>query len=36
MITALGSDQRIALRRRVRLDYTWDAIYRRSIVPLLQ
>jgi mannosylglucosylglycerate synthase len=36
IIAVLGEDRRIALRRRVRLDYTWDAIYRRSIVPLLQ
>jgi glycosyltransferase involved in cell wall biosynthesis len=36
IIAALRDDRRIALRRRVRLDYTWDAIYRRSISPLLQ
>jgi glycosyltransferase involved in cell wall biosynthesis len=36
IITALSNDHRLALRRRVRLDYTWDAIYRRSIAPLLQ
>jgi glycosyltransferase involved in cell wall biosynthesis len=35
IIAALGEDRRIALRRRVRLDYTWDAIYRRSISRLL-
>jgi glycosyltransferase involved in cell wall biosynthesis len=32
---ALHDDARAALRRRVRRDYTWDAIYRREIVPLL-
>ncbi len=36
IITALSGDRRIALRRRVRLEYTWNAIYRRSIAPLLQ
>ncbi len=32
---ALRSDARAALRRRVRLTYTWQAIYRRDIAPLL-
>ena len=32
---ALTQDQRAALRRRVRLEYTWEAIYQRAIVPLL-
>jgi glycosyltransferase involved in cell wall biosynthesis len=32
---ALRADARAALRRRARTDYTWEAIYRRSIVPLL-
>ena len=32
---ALHNDRRIALRRRIRLDFSWDAIYRRSIAPLL-
>lgn len=35
MIQALRNDPRVALRRRVRLDYTWEAIYRRQIEPLL-
>jgi glycosyltransferase involved in cell wall biosynthesis len=35
IIDALRDDRRIALRRRVRIDYTWEAIYRRSIAPLL-
>lgn len=33
---ALRADQRAALRRRVRIDYTWESIYRRAIVPLLE
>jgi glycosyltransferase involved in cell wall biosynthesis len=33
---ALRDDPRAALRRRVRLEYTWDAIYRSVIVPLLE
>jgi glycosyltransferase involved in cell wall biosynthesis len=36
IIDALRDDRRIALRRRVRIDHTWEAIYRRSIAPLLQ
>lgn len=32
---ALAADPRYALRRRVRTSYTWEAIYHRSIVPLL-
>ena len=32
---ALRADARAALRRRVRLEYTWEAIYQRDIVPLL-
>jgi glycosyltransferase involved in cell wall biosynthesis len=32
---ALQGDRRGTLRRRVRLEYTWEAIYRRAIVPLL-
>jgi glycosyltransferase involved in cell wall biosynthesis len=32
---ALRADERVALRRRVRLDYTWEAIYQRAIAPLL-
>jgi glycosyltransferase involved in cell wall biosynthesis len=32
---ALRADPRAALRRRVRLEYTWEAIYRRDIAPLL-
>jgi glycosyltransferase involved in cell wall biosynthesis len=32
---ALRSDARAGLRRRVRRRYTWEAIYRRDIVPLL-
>lgn len=32
---ALAADPRDTLRRRVRTSYTWEAIYRRSIVPLL-
>jgi glycosyltransferase involved in cell wall biosynthesis len=32
---ALQGDARAQLRRRVRRSYTWDAIYRRAIVPLL-
>jgi glycosyltransferase involved in cell wall biosynthesis len=35
IIVALSDDRRIALRRRVRIDYSWEAIYRRSIAPLL-
>ena len=31
----LRNDQRGALRRRVRQTYSWEAIYRREIVPLL-
>lgn len=34
--TFLRNDQRVALRRRVRLEYTWEAIYRRAIVPLME
>lgn len=32
---ALRADPRAALRRRVRTEYTWEAIYRRSVAPLL-
>jgi glycosyltransferase involved in cell wall biosynthesis len=32
----LDTDQRSALRRRVRTSATWEAIYRRAIAPLLQ
>lgn len=32
---ALHDDARAALRRRVRLEYTWQAIYQRAIVPML-
>jgi mannosylglucosylglycerate synthase len=32
---ALRRDSRYRLRRRVRAQYTWQAIYRRSIAPLL-
>jgi mannosylglucosylglycerate synthase len=32
---ALTADPRYALRRRVRTNYTWEAIYRREIEPLL-
>jgi glycosyltransferase involved in cell wall biosynthesis len=32
---ALQADKRAALRRRVRLEFTWEAIYRRAIEPLL-
>ncbi len=31
---ALQNDQRATFRRRVRLQYTWEAIYRRDIKPL--
>lgn len=30
------NDQRLALRRRVRLEYTWDSVYRRDVAPLLE
>jgi glycosyltransferase involved in cell wall biosynthesis len=33
---ALRNDSRAALRQRVRRSYTWEAIYRRAIVPLLE
>ena len=33
--TALHEDARAQLRRRVRQEYTWEAIYRRSVLPLL-
>jgi len=33
--TALRDDPRAALRRRVRQEYTWEAIYRQGVVPLL-
>lgn len=33
--TALAADPRYALRRRVRTEYTWEAIYQRDIAPLL-
>lgn len=33
---ALRDDRRAAFRRRVRLEYTWEAIYQRAIVPLLE
>jgi len=33
--TALRDDARTQLRRRVRQEYTWEAIYRRGVVPLL-
>jgi mannosylglucosylglycerate synthase len=32
---ALAADPRYALRRRVRTEYTWEAIYQRDIAPLL-
>ncbi|MBC8164006.1 MAG: glycosyltransferase family 4 protein [Roseiflexaceae bacterium] len=32
----LRNDQRTTLRRRVRLDYTWDAVYRREIVGMVE
>jgi mannosylglucosylglycerate synthase len=32
---ALAADRRAELRRRVRNTFTWDAIYRREIAPLL-
>lgn len=32
---ALADDRRYALRRRVRTEFTWEAIYRQAIVPLL-
>jgi len=32
---ALRDDPRALLRRRVRQEYTWEAIYRRNVVPLL-
>ncbi len=32
---ALQSDERSALRRRVRLHFTWEAIYQRDIRPLI-
>lgn len=35
ILLALQNDRRIALRRRIRLDFSWEAIYRRSIAPLL-
>jgi glycosyltransferase involved in cell wall biosynthesis len=35
ILAALAVDQRYALRRRVRTIYTWEAIVRRHIVPLL-
>lgn len=34
--SALRDDKRVALRRRVRLDYTWEAIFRRDIQPLIE
>lgn len=33
--TTLRADARATLRRRVRLSYTWEAIYRHAVVPLL-
>ena len=33
--TALRDDVRTQLRRRVRQEYTWEAIYRRGVAPLL-
>ncbi len=35
ILTALAADHRYLLRRRVRTTYTWEAIVRRHIVPLL-
>ncbi len=35
MAKALRDDPRTALRRRVRLTYTWKAIYQQTIAPLL-
>lgn len=35
IVAALAADQRYALRRRVRTMYTWEAIFRREILPLL-
>ncbi|HEX9014045.1 MAG TPA: glycosyltransferase, partial [Anaerolineaceae bacterium] len=32
----LAADPAYQLRRRVRLEYTWDAVYDRSIAPLLE
>ena len=33
---ALDADPRTALRRNVRLNYTWEAIYERVIEPMLR
>jgi glycosyltransferase involved in cell wall biosynthesis len=33
--TALAADPRYALRRRVRTNFTWEAIFQREIAPLL-
>ena len=35
IVATLDADQRHLLRRTVRTSYTWEAIYRREIVPLL-
>jgi glycosyltransferase involved in cell wall biosynthesis len=35
IVAALDADEGYRLRRAVRTGYTWEAIYRRSIVPLL-
>ena len=35
VVATLDADQRHLLRRTVRTRYTWEAIYRRAIVPLL-
>ncbi len=35
IVATLAADQRYALRRRVRTTYTWEAIFRREITPLL-
>ena len=32
----LRDDQRTAIRRRVRLDYTWEAVYRRQIAGMVE
>ena len=34
--STLRADPRIALRQRVRMGYTWDAIYRHAVVQLLR
>jgi glycosyltransferase involved in cell wall biosynthesis len=34
--TTLAADQRALFRRQVRQEYTWDALYRRAILPMLE